>query len=78
MTDDIEKRTPKTTVEDEDSVEVEDDTAADSGEKLDAVSKKAVKGKKAVDNSHSDDFRLRQLDFEDGDAVYRRKWWQLW
>ena len=77
MTDKVEKHPPKTMADDEDSVEVEGATATDSDEKEKATPKKTAKGKKAV-NSRGDDFRLRQLDFDSADAVFRKKWWQLW
>ena len=70
---DVEKRVSRASVEDEESVDEEDKKVTSASEK-----KAAVSGKKAI-NARSDDFRLKQLDFEASeDAIYRKKWWQLW
>ena len=71
---DVEKRVPRLAVGDEeDGREVEDVTDAKDNEKKSTLGK----GKKSA-KSRSDDFRLQQLDFESGNTIYRRKWWQLW
>ena len=71
---DVEKRAPRASVEDDASVDGDDITT----EKVTAEKKAVVSGKKAI-NARSDDFRLKQLDFEASeDAIYRKKWWQLW
>lgn len=76
MVANVEKQVPGTPVYDEDGNNKFKDSTATENDEIEKASKKVAKGK--ATNSRSEDFRLRQLDFESGNTNYRRNWWQLW